>query len=100
MIFVFLGIARGLWVITESHLKLNLFSNLIGAGINIVLNILFLPKYGIIGAAYATLISYFSMYIALGLFYKPARGITMIQLRALSLIGMSDYFKKGNPNDQ
>lgn len=36
----------------------NLYIGLIAAGTNVVLNLLFIPKYGIMGAAYATCISF------------------------------------------
>jgi Na+-driven multidrug efflux pump len=44
-------------VITEQE-PLSLFSHGMGALINVVLNLWWIPQYGIVGAAWATLISY------------------------------------------
>lgn len=88
MIFVFLGVGRGLWNITESYFKFLMISTILGAITNIFLNSLLLPRFGIIGAAYATMISYFVMYIGTGLFYGPAKGVAFVQLRALTIISV------------
>jgi O-antigen/teichoic acid export membrane protein len=42
----------------ENKTKLIMFSSLLGAVTNIILNLIFIPKFGILGASYATLISY------------------------------------------
>ncbi|MEO7211848.1 flippase [Mucilaginibacter sp.] len=57
-IFVFLGSASGQYLIAEGYFKLSMLRTGIGAIVNIVLNIFFIPAYGIIGAAYATLVAY------------------------------------------
>jgi O-antigen/teichoic acid export membrane protein len=46
------------YLTVENKTKLIMFSSLIGAVANIILNIFLIPKYGILGAAFATLISY------------------------------------------
>lgn len=63
-LFVFLGVARGVWIITEGFTKIALITTTSGAIANILLNLYLIPKYGPLGAAIATLISYgFSDYI-------------------------------------
>ncbi|WP_214229495.1 flippase [Pedobacter sp. B4-66] len=57
-IFVFLGTASGQFLIAEGYTKLSMLRTAMGALINIVLNIFWIPKYGIAGAAFATLIAY------------------------------------------
>lgn len=57
-VFVFLGSASGQYLIAEGYFKLSMLRTGVGAIINIILNIFFIPAYGIIGAAYATLIAY------------------------------------------
>ncbi len=56
-VFVFLGVASGKWFLTENRLILTLQRVMAGAIINVILNILLIPKYSYIGAAVATLIS-------------------------------------------
>ncbi|HVW94738.1 MAG TPA: flippase [Mucilaginibacter sp.] len=57
-VFVFLGSASGQYLIAEGYFKLSMLRTGVGAVINIVLNVFFIPAYGIIGAAYATLVAY------------------------------------------
>lgn len=62
----FLGSAVGQYLLSENMTK-HLFSlNFIAMLINIILNIVFIPLFGIIGSAYATLISY--LVIPLGVY--------------------------------
>jgi len=56
-VFVFLGVASGKWFLSENLQKLAFYRTLFGAIINIILNFIMIPKYGIIGASIATLIS-------------------------------------------
>jgi O-antigen/teichoic acid export membrane protein len=58
-IFVFLGVASGQYLIVENYTKISFLRTFTGAIINIILNIILIPKYGINGAAIATIISYF-----------------------------------------
>jgi O-antigen/teichoic acid export membrane protein len=56
-IFVFLGVAGGRWFLAENLQNILIYRTISGAIINIGLNIILIPKYGIHGAAWATLIS-------------------------------------------
>lgn len=58
-IAVFLMAAVSQYLIAENLTKLHFVVTVFGAIVNIALNLVFIPKYGIIGSAYATLISYF-----------------------------------------
>ncbi|NCD70409.1 flippase [Mucilaginibacter agri] len=57
-LFVFLGVASSQYLIAEGYTKLAMLRTGMGAIVNVVLNIFWIPEYGIIGAAYATLIAY------------------------------------------
>jgi O-antigen/teichoic acid export membrane protein len=57
-VFVFFGTARGKWIIAENLQKKALIVHTTGAVLNIILNLLFIPRFGAVGAALATLISY------------------------------------------
>jgi len=57
-IFIFLGVARGNWLVIENQTRLSLATQLLGACTNVCLNLLLIPQYGAIGAAVATLVSY------------------------------------------
>jgi len=55
---VFLGVASSQYLVTENFTKISFLRTLLGMIANVVLNLIFIPKFGIIGSAYATLISY------------------------------------------
>lgn len=57
-LFVFLSVASGKWFVVENLTMLALKRNLYGAALNVILNLVFIPKWGMQGAAMATLISY------------------------------------------
>lgn len=56
-IFVFTGVATGSWFVAEHLTHLFLYRTLSGAVVNILLNIILIPKYGGIGAAIATIVA-------------------------------------------
>jgi O-antigen/teichoic acid export membrane protein len=58
IVFVFLNNASWKWYIAENLQKIAMLRLCLGAIVNIGLNMLFIPRFGLEGAAYATLISY------------------------------------------
>lgn len=56
-VFVFLGVASSKWFIAEGLQKYSFYRTLAGAILNVISNLLLIPKYGIFGAAIATLLS-------------------------------------------
>ncbi len=63
-VFVFLGVASSSWLVTENLQRISLIRTVIGAVLNIVLNLVLIPRNGIVGSAWATLISQaFASYI-------------------------------------
>lgn len=54
-IFVGLGVAGSKWYIAENLQRYSFFRSACGAVINILLNLILIPQFGILGAAYATL---------------------------------------------
>ena len=70
-IFVFLGVANGKWILAENLQLYSFYRTIIGAIVNVLLNLIMLPIYGIKGAAVATLISYsIASYFSMALFKK------------------------------
>lgn len=63
-LFVFLGVARSIWIIAEGFTKIALVTTAAGALMNVLLNLYLIPRHGAVGAAVATLLSYgFSDYV-------------------------------------
>ena len=70
-IFVGLGVANGQWFLAENLQRLATLNTLIGAAVNVALNYLLIPVYGITGVAFATFVSYgVSAYLTLFLHIK------------------------------
>ncbi len=69
---VFLGVAVTQYLISENYNKILFFMTFVGAIINILLNLLLIPRMGIMGAAVATLVSYSFATIFI-IFFKKTR---------------------------
>ncbi len=86
-VFVFLGAASGQYLIAENLNKLTFIRTGFGAIINIVLNLILIPKMGMMGAAVATLIAYASAaFFILAIPKVNSQGIMM--LKSLFLISL------------
>ena len=80
--FVFLGAASSSWIISNGYTKYSMMQTTAGAIVNILLNLLFIPKFGPLGAAYATVISYAVSGYLFNAVWPPARKIFILQSRA------------------
>ena len=69
-IAVFLGVASSKFLIAENLTRISFYRTAIGAVVNVILNLILIPRYGISGAALATLISYFIAVFSIVLFKK------------------------------
>ena len=56
-IFVFLGVASTQWLLAENLQRIALYRSILGAFVNIGLNFILIPEFGVKGAAMATLFS-------------------------------------------
>jgi len=56
-LFVFLGVAGNKWYVTENLQRFVFWRTLTGAVVNVILNLIFIPRWGAPGAAMATVIS-------------------------------------------
>ncbi|MDD2757951.1 MAG: flippase [Patescibacteria group bacterium] len=87
-IYVWAGIAVAIStvlnqaLIGEKKTKISFLINLLGMTINIVLNFIFIPRFGINGAAFATLISY-SLIPFCALLFKSTRRQGVLILRGM-----------------
>ena len=83
-VFVFLGVASSQWYIAEGRQVLSLQRTVIGAFVNVALNLWLIPVYGAVGAALATLISYSVAAFFADVIYKETRKIFYMKVRALN----------------
>jgi O-antigen/teichoic acid export membrane protein len=84
-VFVFLGVATGRYLITENYTKISFLRTFMGGIVNVILNIILIPKFGINGAAIATVISYFISVFLIILFAKTYRN-TILMLKSFLII--------------
>jgi PST family polysaccharide transporter len=78
---VFLGVASSQYLLVEQLQKISFYRTLIGVLCNIILNLILIPKLGAMGAAIATVVSYFLATFAIVLF-RSSRAHTIHLLMA------------------
>lgn len=83
-VFVFLGVASGQYLIAENYTKISFLRTFIGAVVNVILNIILISKYGINGAAMATVISYFVATFFI-LFIPKTSNQVVLMLKSINL---------------
>jgi len=71
--FVFFGHIISKWLIIEQHTKLSIIRHGMGVIVNITLNMLLIPKYGVQGAAFASVMAYFISTIGFMILNKKGR---------------------------
>jgi len=82
-VFVSLGVSGSLWLTNAGYLKYAMYQTLAGAAVNAGLNILLIPKFGIIGAAFATCIGQFVSVVAMIAAWRKTRPLFWLQLSSL-----------------
>ena len=82
-LFVFMGLATSPWFIAEGLNHVSLGKTLFGAILNIILNLLLIPKYAGLGAAIATIISQAAAAFICNAFDSRTQKLFKIQVRSL-----------------
>jgi len=85
-IFVFLGVASSQYLIAENYTRVSFFVTFMGMIANVILNIILIPKYGINGAATATVLSYFASVFSIILIPKTHKN-SVLMLKSVLLFG-------------
>ena len=87
------GQLSGAWLMAERRIVLNLYRNLFGLAVNVPLNYFLIPRFGALGAAWATLISMICGWYLFDLFNKSTRRMFLIKTSAL-------FFRKYKSSNQ
>jgi O-antigen/teichoic acid export membrane protein len=87
-IFVSSGVVANKWYIIEGHQKYNIYPILAGAVLNIILNLVLIPKYGIVGSAVATLVAQLSASVLFNAVLPKTRRIFFLQMKAIVGFGL------------
>jgi len=56
--FVFMAAILSKWIVAEDRLWLSLVRHVVGAALSVTLNLFLIPRFGIVGSAWATVVSY------------------------------------------
>jgi PST family polysaccharide transporter len=91
-IFVFLGGASSQWLLLEKLNHYSSFRTILGCVFNVMLNLLLIPLFGGLGAAFATLISYFIATFSIFCF-KKTRQCALDMMSALNPLVFLFAFK-------
>lgn len=84
-VFVFLGVSSGKWYLTENLQKLAFLRSFSGMLVNISLNTILIPSYGIKGAALATLFSQIVAAYIFDIYSDKTRLMFIMKTRAIFL---------------
>lgn len=82
-IFVFLGVASGNWLVVENLQYHAFYRTLAGMLVNIFLNFILIPKFGLKGAAIAVLIANFIAAFLYDLFFAKTRMVFFMKLKSI-----------------
>jgi len=87
-VFVFLGVASGKWFLAENRQILSLQRTVFGAIANIIFNLLMIPKFGVLGSAWATVLSYAIAAMFADLAQSETRRMFLMKISAFNIAGV------------
>ena len=86
--FSYLGVARNAWVVCENKQKYLKYIYFAAAISNVILNLLFIPKMGAVGAAIASLAAQMITVIIVPFFIRGMRENSIMMLEAIFFRGL------------
>lgn len=86
VLFVVLGVMQGQWLIARNATRFSLLRTLVGAVVNVVLNLALIPLFGAVGAAIGTLAAQVCATFLTNVIYQDTRRFMRLQIRALLLL--------------
>lgn len=91
-VFSVIGTLRSIWIVLVRKGEYMKYFTFIGAGLNAFMNIIFIPRWGITGAAVTTLITKFIVGVLAPIFFKETR--PFLSLYFGSILRMNELFKE------
>ncbi|MFT3906197.1 MAG: flippase [Steroidobacteraceae bacterium] len=86
-VFVFTGTVGARWYVSEGLQRFSMLAAVVGAVINVALNLVLIPSWGALGAAIATIISYGIATYLMDFFLDLSRPMFFMKTRALLIFG-------------
>ena len=84
-VFVFLGVASDKWFLAENRQILSFQRTLLGAAMNVPLNLFLIPRFGVIGAALATVASQATVAWLFDLIQPETRSMFFMKIRSINI---------------
>ncbi|MFR3628329.1 MAG: flippase [Lachnospiraceae bacterium] len=91
--FSYLGAARNIWILAEQKQKYLFPINFFGAVANVLLNLMFIPEFGICGAAFSSLLTQVFTNVGTGFFFKAIRRTNYLMYKSLNPKNLLAIFK-------
>jgi O-antigen/teichoic acid export membrane protein len=82
--FIYLGVASGRWMLAENRQILILQRSIFGVLVNVTLNLLLIPFYGVLGSAISTVLAQFSVGLLFDLIQSETRPMFLMKMRAFN----------------
>lgn len=82
--FSFMGLIRNIWLLAEDKQKYLWKINLFGVIVNVIANLIAIPRFGACGAAAAAFVTQFLMNFVLGFFFEPIKKNNELMMKGLN----------------
>ena len=86
--FVFSQQILSKWLIVEELTQISMLRHLLGLVVNLVLNFILIPSYGGLGAATASLVSFFISTVGFSFFVSKTREYSYLYLQSFKFVGI------------
>lgn len=90
-VFVFLGVASAQWFMAENRQILIFQRALLGAITNVLFNYIFIPEFGVVGAAYGTVLAQASASLIFDLAQKETHQMFTMKIRAFNPLRLKAF---------
>lgn len=82
--FSYMGAVRDVWILSENKHRYLWIINMTGASANVLLNAMFIPAFGAMGAALASLITQIFTNVIVGFVMKPIQANNVLMIKGLN----------------
>ena len=82
--YSYMGSVRNIWILGENKHKLIVLIDITGAVMNVVLNLILIPKFAAVGAAVASLVTQFFINFVLGFIIPSLRPNNRLLLKGMN----------------
>lgn len=87
-LFSTMGTTRGIWMVCEGHSRFVVLFAAVGAAVNFALNFTLIPRWGVMGAAVATLVTEVTVALLLPLCFRTTRPLARLMGQGFLLRGL------------